>query len=224
VLAIGAGAVGSGLAHVLRHSGWQGHVEFVDKQVYEEPNHETTMLISQQNARDCLRKAETLARLLDSSTVTSHGVLATIDKHHPLLAQDWRALVVGVDNPQLRRALDDVSMPTYNAAVGGSREDAGHLLWSRHDSMVGDHLLSSLYPPELVETPDTSTAPTDIVDECSRVAYANVSLAAPFLGLSAGALLAAGLARPGDAMIPNHFKLDLLGLQRYAISERRRRQ
>jgi hypothetical protein len=53
VLAIGAGAVGSGLAHVLRHSGWQGHVEFVDKQVYEEPNHETTMLISQQNARDC---------------------------------------------------------------------------------------------------------------------------------------------------------------------------
>jgi hypothetical protein len=224
VLAIGAGAIGSGLAHVLRHSGWQGHIEFVDRQLYDEPNHETTLLISQQNARERVRKAETLAGLLASSSVTSHGVLADVDEHHPLLSEDWRALVVGVDNAELRRVLDNVRMPVYNAGVGGSRDDAGHVLWSRHDSAARDHVLSSLYRLTTEQEPTSASPPSDVLDECSRVAYADVSLAAPFLGLSAGALLAAGLARGVDQGDPNFLKLDLLGEQRFVIGERRRQR
>lgn len=224
VLAIGAGAIGSGLAQVLRHSGWRGHIEFVDGQLYEEANHETTLLISQQNGRDCAPKAEILARLLNRSSVSSHGERAVIDGSHQILSQGWRALVVGVDNAELRQVLDRVRMPIYNAGVGGSRDDAGHVLWSRHDPAAGDHVLSSLYRGGTTTEISTSeSAPADITDACSRLAYANVSLAAPFLGLAAGALLAAGLARRTEETA-NYVKLDLLGHQRYFLADRRRRQ
>jgi|HubBroStandDraft_2_1064218.scaffolds.fasta_scaffold485515_1 hypothetical protein len=140
---------------------------------------------------------------------------------HAILSRDWRTLVVGVDNAELRQVLDQVRMPIHNAGVGGSREDAGHVLWSRHDNGARDYVLSSLYRSvDATAAPSSESAPADITDECSRVSYANVSLAAPFLGLSAGALLAAGLARRTEENT-NYLKIDLLGEQRYFLAERR---
>jgi hypothetical protein len=109
----------------------------------------------------------------------------------------------------------------FNAGVGGTREDAGMVLWTRHRRDEGP--LSLHYRPSASDAVDLVRGPEDVVtDECSRVAYANISLAAPFMGLAAGALLAGGLAQEASRIEAptNYVKVDMLGLQ--AWSTRRR--
>lgn len=225
VVLIGAGAIGSGLAHVLHHSGWSGEVMIVDDQRYDEPNHETTLLISQQMAMRQVPKAVNLARLCQSEGISTEGRQERIITGHPLLTQPADALVCAVDNVEARRCLDEAAAPVvFNAGVGGSREDAGHVLWTRHDAQSPS--LSSYYPVVVTGLEAETVGPQDIVtDACSRVAYANVSLAAPFMGLAAGALLAAGLAQHalGLAAPTTYFKLDLLGLQHWSTRQALRR-
>lgn len=222
VLAIGAGAIGGGLAETARYSRWRGHIEFVDRERYDEPNHETTLVISRRHAIERCKKAETLAALLNRAELTAHGALDEITAESSLLQQNWNAVVVGVDNPELRRALDNVASPILNAGVGGTRRDAGHVLFSRHTK--GDPLLSSLYRAALTAA-SSDDAPSDITDQCSRVAYANAALAAPFLGLAAGAVLGAGLEHlaTGRDLSTNYLKFDLLGLQQRFLRDKRAR-
>lgn len=222
VLAIGAGAIGAGLAETARYSRWRGHIEFVDRERYDEPNHETTLVISRRHALERCKKAETLGALLNRAELTAHGTLDEINGESSLLQQNWNAVVVGVDNPDLRRALDNVAWPILNAGVGGTRRDAGHVLFSRHTK--SDTLLSSLYRATLTATSPDS-APSDITDQCSRIAYAEVALAAPFLGLAAGAILGAGLEHlaTGRELSTNYLKFDLLGLQQRFLREKRAR-
>lgn len=218
VMVIGAGAIGAGLGHVLRSSGWRGEVLYIDNQRYDEPNHETTLLISKANALRQRPKAATLAGLCESGAISARGVEELIVADHPLLAEPAAALVCAVDNVDARRLLDRTAAAVvFNAGVGGTRYDAGHVLWSRHDPKSPP--LSTLYRA----TPESRVAndggPSDIVtDACSRIAYESVSLAAPFMGLAAGALLAAGLAQHalGAPAPTNYLKVDLLGLQHRA--------
>jgi len=221
VLLIGAGAIGSGFVHTLRESGWEGHLEIVDGERYDEPNHETTLVISQLHARARAKKAETLALLAQRPGLTAHGSQVEIDASSPVLAEPWNAVVVAVDNAELRCALDHVTAPILNAGVGGTRDDAGHVLFSRHGA--NDPPLSSLYRLKTSATQFADDAPCDIVDRCSRIEYANSALAAPFLGLGAGALLAGGLAQMTAAMDANanYLKLDLLECQSRFLREKR---
>lgn len=215
VTVIGAGAIGSGLAHVLRHSDWNGEVLYVDSQRYDEPNHETTLLISMDDALRQAPKAETLARLCNTDRLSCRGVQEMLVENHSLLAKPTGAILCAVDNSVARRLLDRTAAPVvFNAGVGGSRHDAGHVLWTRHDPETRP--LSSLYRVVSDPAKPDSEAPPDIAtDACSRIAYESVSLAAPFMGLAAGALLAAGLAQQalGIRGRTDYMKLDLLGLQ-----------
>ncbi len=225
VIVIGAGAIGAGLGHVLRGSGWRGDVLYVDSQRYDEPNHETTLLISKDAAMRQRPKAATLARLVESRGIVARGVEEHIVENHPLLTEPAAALVCAVDNVDTRQLLDRTAAAVvFNAGVGGSRLDAGHVLWTRHDRETPP--LSTLYRTSADPRGARSGGPSDIVtDECSRFAYESVSLAAPFMGLAAGALLAAGLAQHalGMSAPTNYLKLDLLGLQRWSTRRVMRR-
>lgn len=215
VTVIGAGAIGAGLGHVLRGSGWRAEVLYVDNERYDEPNYETTLLISKAIALRQAPKAATLARLCESGGISARGATELIVEDHPLLAERAAALVCAVDNADARRLLDRTAAAVvFNAGVGGSRHDAGHALWSRHDPEAPP--LSTLYQTTPGPRAVNVGGPTDIVtDTCSRIAYESVSLAAPFMGLAAGALLAAGLAQQALEMSAptNYLKVDLLGLQ-----------
>ena len=227
VVVIGAGAIGSGLAHVLRGAGWRADLAWVDDERYDEPNHETTLLISKRLAIQRAPKAVTLAGLLRSPSLAIAPHASRIVAEHPLLAERVDAIVSAVDNPETRRLLDSVGARTvFNAGVGGSREDAGHVLWTRH--APGEPPLSTHYRAEDKSTDANSAkvGPEDVVtDECSRIAYGKVAMAAPFMGLAAGALLAAGLAQEAlrVAAPTNYVKFDLLGRQRWATRQVLRR-
>jgi hypothetical protein len=216
VMVIGAGAIGSGLAHVLRSAPWRAHVVLVDYDRYDEPNHETTLLVSKETTTRQAVKAAALAERLRSTSVSVEPVEAKVDQGHPLLGRPVEALVCAVDNPELRCLLDDTAARVvFNAGVGGTREDAGMVLWTRHKR--GGLPLSAHYRRQ-VEPSGTEGGPTDVVtDECSRISYQQVSLAAPFVGLAAGALLAAGLVQEALGMEApaNYMKFDLLGLQQW---------
>jgi hypothetical protein len=218
LIIVGAGAIGSGLAHVLRNSGWHGEVLVVDNQRYDEPNHETTLLISQAHAMRQAPKASTLAALFRSAGMSVESSEEKVVAGHRLLSRPADAIVCAVDNAILRRCLDNVAAGVvFNAAVGGTPADAGHVLWTRH--ALNEVPLSTHYR-SVAETPAVpESGPEDIVtDQCSRLAYEDVSLAAPFMGLAAGALLAAGLAQRslGIPAPTNYLKIDMLALQRWS--------
>jgi hypothetical protein len=134
--------------------------------------------------------------------------------------------VCAVDNSETRRALDAVSAPfIINAAVGGSRLDAGHVLMSRHGP--DEATLSSLYPDrgDGGGSNADDSAPQEVQDACSRVAYAGVSLAAPFIATAAAALAMTECGRRvlRDDTGPNYLKLDVFGKQQALQIERKRR-
>jgi len=218
LLVVGAGAIGSGFAHVLRLSGWRGDITWVDNDRYDEPNHETTLLISRRMAMRQVPKATTLAGLVRSTKLSVDAHNDKIVVGHELLARPVDAIVCAVDNAETRLCFDNVRAPlVFNAGVGGGREDAGHVLWTRHSA--NEPPLSFYYRTEHGVSRDTTNEPEDVVsDACSRVAYANVALAAPFMGMAAGALLAAGIAeqRLRIAAPTNYLKMDLLELQQWS--------
>jgi hypothetical protein len=221
---LGAGAIGNGVAFVLDASGWTADLTVIDGQAYEEPNHETSVLISPSEA--CLerRKAKVLADLVRRPGLAARGEDKIVTATSRFLAEPFDTFLCAVDNPETRRMLDGVrARSLLNAGVGAARSDAGHVVWSRHEP--GDPPLSSRYGAGAlsVATPrPAARAPRDL-DQCSRVAYDDVSLAAPFMGLAAGALLVAGCvpqARHRTGAV-RHLTFDLLKLQA-AMQARRR--
>jgi hypothetical protein len=223
VVLIGAGAIGSAFAFVLKMCGWRCDLRIVDPQAYDEPNHETTLLISKKDALACLPKAKTLARVVAGGNVTADPLEERVGPAHAVLESRCDVLVCAVDNPDTRRILDSAACDVLlNGAVGGNGLDAGLVLWTRHGQ--GDPALASLYP-DVAETKSNTPPPTEVGgDECSRVAYEGVALAAPFMALASASLLAAACAhRALGALPPPHYlQFDLLELQS-KYSERRRR-
>ncbi len=222
VVLIGAGAIGSAFALVLKMCGWRCELCIVDPQAYDEPNHETTLLISKGNALACLPKAKTLARLVAGGSIRAHPLEERVGPGHAVLATRCDVLVCAVDNPDTRRILDNAACDVLlNGAVGGSGLDAGLVLWTRH--VQGSPTLASLYP-DVAETTSNTPPPTEVAgDECSRVAYEGVALAAPFMALASASLLAAACAHRalGALPAPRYLQFDLLELQS-KYSERRR--
>ena len=218
VLLIGAGAIGSGLAYVMRGSPWHADVTLVDNQRYDEPNHETTLVVSKETTLRQAPKATALAARLRSSVLPVEAVQEKIVEGHRLLSEPFDALVCAVDNPELRRLLDGTAAGVvFNAGVGGSRDDAGMVLWTRHRR--DEVPLSAHYREREDPSRGVEVGPADVVtDECSRLSYASVSLAAPFIGLAAGALLAAGLVQEAVRLAAptNYLKVDMLGLQQWS--------
>ena len=221
---LGAGAIGSGFAFNLVASGWAADLTIIDRERYDEPNWETTLGVGLEDILRRGAKAPTLAEFVASrGTVAVDSIVAEVSETSPLLAQSRDFFVCAVDNPETRRTLDKANARLLlNGGVGGSSLDAGHVLWSSHGH--GDDPLSTLYPQRSVDTvgPSKST-PNDIQDECSRIAYQGVSMAAPFVGLACGALLLASCAQVqlGHTLPVNYVKLDLLGRQEFFRRESR---
>lgn len=211
---IGAGAIGSAVAFVLRHSGWGGHLRIYDDERYDGPNHETTLLISREDALRQRRKAETLAARAQREGLRTTGFHTRVGAGHEVTREQLSAILCSVDNPETRRDLDGTHADVLlNAGVGGARVDAGHLLYSVH-ARAGIRL-SDLYRAPNQSLAAVTNAPQEAAsDECSRIAYGRVAAAAPFMALGAGALLVAGIARQvlGDTPAPNYIKFNLLGL------------
>jgi len=216
---VGAGAIGAGFAATLRLSGWSARLSVIDHDSYEEPNLETTLLAGRRDVLARRPKASALARrLAGCSGIQVTSRVARVEEVLPSPAGDGcRILVSAVDSRATRRHLDLVQAKSrLNGAVGGTVRDAGHVLWSRHGPE--DPPLATLYP-EMVEQVWTSNSqpPIEAVDPCCRLAYEGVTMAVPFVGLAAGALLAAGCARLalGVDTAVNYFKVNLLRLQRH---------
>ena len=215
---VGAGAIGAGFAATLRLSGWSARLDIIDHDRYEEPNLETTLLVGRADVLARRQKATALAdRLAGCSGLQVTSRAARVEDVLPSPAGDGgRVLVSAVDSRAARRHLDRVQAKSrLNGAVGGAAHDAGHVLWSRHGPE--DPPLADLYPDEAEEERTaTSSPPAEASDPCCRLAYEGVTMAVPFVGLAAGALLAAGCARLalGDDTAVNYFRVSLLGLQR----------
>lgn len=184
------------------------------------------MLISRDDELRRGAKARALADLVGAgNAVRAEHVITDVSADSPVLAHNWDLFVCAVDNPETRRILDGLNVACLvNGGVGGSVRDAGHVLCSRH--APSDVPLSALYPDRGIKpTQRPQDAPTEIRDDCSRIAYQGVSMAAPFLGVASGALLLAVCAqwRLGLDVPANYLKLDLLGQQDRFQRERKRR-
>ncbi|MGE0710320.1 MAG: hypothetical protein AB7N76_13595 [Planctomycetota bacterium] len=211
---LGGGAIGSAFCYVLLLGGWEGELLILDRDDYAEPNEETTLLVSRRMVLDLVPKAETLATIVSAQgPLKAHGEKVEIVQGHPYLTAPTDFFVVAVDNPETRRLLDATgARVVVNGAVGGGASSAGHVLLSRHG--VQNKPLSALYPPRSGGGEDDARSLPDEVDECSRVPYQKASLAAPFVGLASGALLAASCANiivPANEL--SYLKFDLLARQ-----------
>lgn len=223
LLLIGGGAIGSGFAFVLKRAGWTADLTIVDDDHYSEPNEETTMLIAPEDAIRLRPKAKTLAALASDGTLTSNGIQMRVGPGQEPSWGDVAAVVCAVDNPETRRFLDRAVPHTLlmNAGVGGTAAEAGHVLMTRHTR--NDLPLAHWYPDlgGTVGPPVALPAPPTEVgdDDCSRLVYDNASLAAPFLGLAAGSLLAAnlGLRAAGIVQPAQYLKFDMLKLQGVSV-------
>lgn len=217
---VGAGAIGSGFAYNLWLSSWSATVDIIDSDSYEEPNIETTLLISKKEILSRGKKAKVLAKSLASCTnLDTKPIVTRIYKESKELDEYRDILICAVDNTETRQILDHANVDLIvNGAVGGTRFDSGHILWSCHGSSSSLRL-SSLYStksPTHDASEKSGYVPIEVAgDECSRVAYNNVSLAAPFLGLSVGALLLASCAHRalGITTDKKYLKFDLLNMQ-----------
>lgn len=218
---LGAGAIGSGFGFTLALSGWEANVIIVDRDRYDEPNWETTVTLTRAIERQRLHKARALSEVIAGrSRLRPVSVVTEVCNSSPILAERRDVLVCAVDNPETRRALNQAHVSlVLNGAVGGSTRDAGHVLCSRHGRE--DALLSTLYPVRAQAAIATGTAPipTELTDECSRLAYQGVSMAAPFLGTASGALLLASCAQRVflGGPVANYVKVDLLGKQQHRM-------
>jgi hypothetical protein len=214
VTLVGAGAIGSAFAAILRLSRWTGTLRVVDDESYEEPNHETTLLISVEDACLQLPKAATLAARAARAGLITEAVAERVHSGHAVLSTPCTVLVCGVDNAETRCILDGATCELLlNAGVGGSHLDAGLIVWSRHDG--GGRTLASLYSAAVGADEQSPLPPPVEVDSCSRVAYDGVTVAAPFMALASAALLAAAVAHHAIGRRPpsSYLQFNLLELQ-----------
>lgn len=189
----------------------------IDDACYGEENLETSMLLERRAALDGAPKAETLAARMARPGLVSTWNKSRVDSASPILKEDYEVFICAVDNAETRRKLDGVRAGALvNAAVGGAVVDAGHALWSRHTP--GDPPLSHLYPPGSGTTiPEPGEhVPAEFADKCSVVAYAGVTMAAPFVALASASLAVASCAQHalGTQAESRYVKVDLLGQQR----------
>lgn len=218
---LGAGAIGSAFCFSVHLSDDSGNLEIVDRGSYDEPNEETTFFIG---SRDVVRnppKAQELARLAkrEGLQILGHPTME-LRADDQYLRHSCDTFVCAVDNPETRRVLDSANCQLLiNAGLGGTSLDAGHVLATSHNSDARP--LSEFYSERggSENLREVNSPPAEITDECSRLAYKSVALAAPFMALAAGALLHAfcrlnGAQRRPDA---NYIKLDLLGRQSQLI-------
>lgn len=213
---LGAGAIGSAFCYSIHLSNDFADISIVDRERYDEPNQETTFFLNQAEAACCPQKAEYLAKSATREGLVVNGLpMMEINAGDAYLNRSCNSFVCAVDNSETRRLLDDIHGDVLlNGGLGGTSSDAGHVLVTWHNSYVQP--LSKLYPPSNSSTIDSSkTIPKEITDECSMLAYESVSLAAPFVALSSGALLHALCCLSARSRLPdaNYFKFDLLNLQ-----------
>jgi len=212
---LGAGAIGSATIFVLKNSGWRGCVEIIDYDRYDRPNEETTFLLGLPEVGRFRHKAIALAERGTNGGLFVTPIVRRIENREDKILRIPRdAFLCAVDNAETRRLLDKVDAKVVlNAAVGGNRMDAGHVLWTRH--LKNDLPLSSVYPRASESNANDDAVPNEISDECSRVAYRNISFAAPFMALAAGSLLSTGCAyrATGNWPQPSRLKFDLFGYQ-----------
>ena len=215
IVMVGAGAIGSAFAYTLYHSKWKAKIHIIDRDRYNPPNIETTLLINLSDVVKNKPKAFALAEKINSPNIFATGEKSEITLAGDEIKGKPKFIISAVDNPETRRALNPKNRSTIlvNGGVGGSKEDAGHILASRHG--CHDPLISVLYKDNHSNTGSSTNPPDEITDECSRLAYNNVAMAAPFLGTACGALLAAICIQNNSSYTPSHhyLKLDILKQQ-----------
>jgi hypothetical protein len=215
IVLVGAGAIGAAFSFALYHSEWKARLHIIDRDRYESQNIETTMHIDVNDANKNRPKAIALSEKMCSDFIYATGEKSEITSNKCEIKGNYRYLISAVDNSETRRALRQSAETTLiiNGGVGGSKEDAGHVLVSRHGGH--DQSISALYKSDRLKTETNLPPPIEIADECSRVAYNNIAMAAPFLGVACGALLVALCCQnnAGNVANTNYLKIDILRLQ-----------
>lgn len=210
---LGAGAIGNAFGWILRAAGWRGLLHVFDHDRYDSPNEETSVLIGPNDLRLRPHKAPFLAGRINGEGIVATGTVARIDAQSVELTATCDVFVCAVDNVETRRMLNGANADVIlNAAVGDGRDTAGVVLCTRHGRE--DWALSDAYRHDAV-TSGPARVPTEFAkDDCSRVAYEGVSLAAPFAAMAAGALLTARVAHhaAGHRPATSELELDLFRL------------
>jgi hypothetical protein len=191
---LGAGAIGSAFGFILKSLNWRSHLDVIDFDSYEEPNEETTLILSPSDARKTPRKAEHFSKCMSSTELGLTPHVQKITGNSELIRQARPLFICAVDNAETRQQLDSVNAEVLiNGAVGGNGDDAGWCLWSRHSAF--DPALSSGYPENSATDENPASVPEEFSqDECSRKNYQGVALAIPFGALATSSLIAATCA------------------------------
>lgn len=210
VALLGAGSIGSAIGYVLKKSNVRAEVLILDDDAYDEDNIDTTLLLERPSAIAGAEKAGALAEAIATERLLTTSRRERVNEGSVVLRERWDLFFCGVDNAETRRELDHVNAAcTINAAVGGEKEDAGHLLVSRHGPE--DPRLSSLYPASKREEAPASSQPAD----CSTFAYQGATMAAPFVALATAAIAVGQALRiaAGRRDKPRIIKVDVRGFQ-----------
>lgn len=210
VALLGAGSIGSAIGYVLKKSNVGAEVLVLDDDAYDEDNVDTTLLLQRSSAISGAEKAKALSEAMTTEELRSSHRKERVGGDSVVLREWWDFFFCGVDNAETRRELDHVNAAwTINAAVGGAKEDAGHLLVSRHGTE--EPRLSSLYPASNREEAPASSPPVD----CSTLAYQGATMAAPFVAAAAASIAVGQALRiaAGRRDKPRIIKVDVRGFQ-----------
>jgi len=211
---LGAGALGSAVAYILSISDWSGQLDVIDYQLFEEPNLETCIFADIRDVNMPLRKALSIVNRLQGHKIVASERQCRVNAGDAILQEKRSVFVSAVDNPETRTILDTVNSDVLiNAGIGGTKQDAGVVLWTEHGN--GRQTLSSLYHTATAEEAESTAVPEEFRDKCSRADYRGVSLALPFAGLAGGSLLTASIYRKaiGSSREESFLQIDLLRKQ-----------
>lgn len=210
VALLGAGSIGSAIGHVLKKSNVGAEVLILDDDAFDEDNVDTTLLLQRSLAIAGAEKALALSGAMKTEKLRLTHLKERVNGASTVLRERRDFFFCGVDNAETRRELDHVNAAwTINAAVGGTKEDAGHLLVSRHSPE--EPRLSSLYPESERKEAPVSSQPVD----CSTLAYHGATMAAPFVALAAASIAIGQALRiaAGRRDKPRIIKVDVRGFQ-----------
>lgn len=180
----------------------QVHILMQDDDIVTEANESTGLLLSMGTVVNGERRRKTreLARVLENRGITTTITERRLRRGNGPVANEPRLALIGVDNPQTRRALSSTKGFSLIIDVGLGGGPSAYLdlqlrtfpASRRSDDVPGWHD-TPLPTPATLDVPAYAT--TSPEDECGVVELAGRSVAAAFVGATAGALAVAEAIR-----------------------------
>jgi hypothetical protein len=218
IVLFGAAEVASAFLYVLSLSDCTARVDIVGDGRFAPPDEEQTFLVGASDVNGRSKRALTLAARLKRDGIDARPLAIGDPSGPPSLAPRYDALVCTSFDPAFAALAAQTQAPiVVSASVGDRGNEAGTIHWRRVPSpkdlawrQPATRTDVVLRQVQAVTAVSTMPAVAELVDQCSRIAYFQTAVIAPFVSLAAGSLAAAACLRGRDHAQEERLQLDLL--------------